>query len=329
MTVERQLGRVWQVAATYLGSYTDRLWNQVAINPGVFLGLDPCTLQGVFYATCTNNGNLNQRRVFSLSSENAEAARLIGNLDIHDDVGTQNYRGLKLSLERRGTGIQVNGNYTLSRCFGHPSFQTGGFPQIANGYTNPEDPDFDLGYCDQDRRHIGVLSVGVPTPQFTGSATRVAFSDWRAGAILSARSGQPVNVIAGQDRAFSGIQNQRVDQVLANPYGDRKTPETWLNPAAFAQPALGTLGNFKRNSVRAPGFWAIDMALSRVVRFGESRSLELRVETFNLLNTFNWGPPTLMNADRTHTNFNSGAFGRITSMGGAPRIMQFGVKYGF
>jgi hypothetical protein len=34
-------------------------------------------------------------------------------------------------------------------------------------------------------------------------------------------------------------------------------------------------------------------------------------------------------ADRTHTNFNSGAFGRITAMAGTPRIMQFGVKYGF
>jgi hypothetical protein len=62
---------------------------------------------------------------------------------------------------------------------------------------------------------------------------------------------------------------------------------------------------------------------------GEGRTLELRVEAFNLLDTFNWGPPTLQNADRTHHNFNSGAFGRITSMAGAPRIMQFGVKYGF
>jgi hypothetical protein len=102
-----------------------------------------------------------------------------------------------------------------------------------------------------------------------------------------------------------------------------------LNPAAFAQPALGTLGNFERNSVRAPSFWSVDMALSRVIGFGGGRNLEVRVETFNLFNTFNWGPPTLMNADRTHTNFNSGAFGRITAMNGTPRIMQFGVKYGF
>jgi len=327
VTLERQIGSVWQVAVSYLGSYTDRLWNQVAINPGVFLGLGPCTLEGVFYATCSTNGNLNQRRVFSLSGENPAAAQLLGNMDIHADLGTQDYRGLKLSFQRRAArGLSLSGNYTVSRCFGDPSFQTGGFPQIANGYTNPDDPAFDRGLCDQDRTHIGVFTAGVQTPQFGGRVASVVLSDWRVSGILSARSGSPLNIIAGQDRALSGIQRQRVNQVLDNPYGD-KTLNTWLNPAAFAQPALGTLGNFRRNSVRAPGFWSVDLALSRLVSFGGTRGLELRVETFNLLNTFNWGAP--ISGGRTDTNFNSGAFGRITSMAGAPRIMQFGVKYGF
>jgi hypothetical protein len=329
VTVEKQLGRVWQVEASYLGSYTDRLWNQIAINPGVFLGTGPCTLAGIFYPSCSTNANLNQRRVFSLNNENPAAALLIGNLDIHTDLGTQSYRGLKLSFQRRaGSGVSLSGNYTLSRCFGDPAFQTGGFPQIANGYTDPAHPELDRGPCDQDRTHIGVVNAGVQVPRFDNRAARVALSDWRVAGIFSARSGQPINVISGQDRAFSGIQNQRVDQVLADPYGD-KTVNNWLNPAAFALPAPGTLGNFRRNSVRAPSYRSIDAALSRLVTFGTGRTLELRVETFNLLNTFNWGPPTLMNADRTHTNFSSGAFGRITSMGGTPRIMQFGVKYGF
>lgn len=48
VTIERQMGATWQVAASYLGSHSDRLWNQVAMNPGVFLGLGPCTLDGVF-----------------------------------------------------------------------------------------------------------------------------------------------------------------------------------------------------------------------------------------------------------------------------------------
>jgi hypothetical protein len=39
------------------------------------------------------------------------------------------------------------------------------------------------------------------------------------------------------------------------------------------------------------------------------------------VNNFNWGNPT--------TNFNAATFGRIQSQAGDPRIMQFGVKYGF
>ena len=120
-----------------------------------------------------------------------------------------------------------------------------------------------------------------------------------------------------------------IDQVLDNPYGSKKTPNDWLNPAAFALPAPGTLGNYKRNSLRDPGYWAIDMALSRLLTFGAGRTLELRAEAFNVLNTFNWGPLQVLQADRTHVNFTSGAFGRITRMAGAPRIMQFGIKYGF
>ena len=50
-------------------------------------------------------------------------------------------------------------------------------------------------------------------------------------------------------------------------------------------------------------------------------TLELRVEVFNLLNNFNWGDPA--------TNLDAGTFGRITTQAGDPRIMQFGVKYGF
>ena len=57
--------------------------------------------------------------------------------------------------------------------------------------------------------------------------------------------------------------------------------------------------------------------------------IELRAEAFNLLNTFNWGPPGLINSDRTHIAFISGAFGRITTISGTPRVMQFGIKYGF
>ena len=106
---------------------------------------------------CSTTANLNARRVLSLSGENPAAAALIGNLDLHTSIGAQTYRGLKLSCRRRAaTGVSLNGNYTLSRCFGDDT--TGGFPQLAQGPTNPDDPDADRGHCDQDRTHLGNLT---------------------------------------------------------------------------------------------------------------------------------------------------------------------------
>jgi len=86
-------------------------------------------------------------------------------------------------------------------------------------------------------------------------------------------------------------------------------------------PAAGTLGNLRRNSIEGPGYWTVDLSVSRLLSLGAAQTLELRIETFNLLNNFNWGTPV--------TNFNSGTFGRILTQSGDPRIMQFGVKYGF
>ena len=49
VTVEQQLGTNWQVSASYLGRYSDRLWGFNAVNYGVFMGLGPCTINGVAY----------------------------------------------------------------------------------------------------------------------------------------------------------------------------------------------------------------------------------------------------------------------------------------
>jgi hypothetical protein len=315
--VERQIGSVWQASAAYLGSYTDRLWGQVQLNPGVFLGLGPCTLNGVFYATCSTNTNLNQRRVLSL--ENPRASRQLGPIDRHAAVGTQDYHAMRLSVQRRSaSGVRLSANYTRSYCVGNTV--TTSFGQVGGGFLKPEDPAFDRGNCTQDRRHIGNVTAGVRTPDFANPALRVLAADWTVSGILNARSGSYLTVTTARDVALIGISGQRVNQLTDDVYGDG-TLNNYLNPAAFAYPAAGELGNHVRGSVTGPAYWTIDMALARNISLGGAKSVELRVETFNLLNHFNWGNP--------QTNFDSGAFGRIQSQSGSPRILQFGVKYGF
>ena len=321
VTLEQQIGTEWGVSVSYLGSYSDRLWTQIQQNPAVFLGTGPCVLGGVSYPVCSTTANLNARRMLTLSGENPASAALIGNMDLHTSIGEQTYRGLKLSARRRAaSGIAINGNYTWSRCYGDDT--TGGFPQLAQGPTNPNDPEADRGHCVGDRTHVANVSLGYETPDVGSAVVSALLSRWRLSGIITARSGSWLTVTTGTDRALNGqrFQEQRVNQVSDDVYG-AKTLASYLNRAAFAQPALGTFGDHERASIRGPNFWTTNLAVSKLISFATAQSVELRIEAFNLLNHFNWGNPG--------TNFNAATFGRIQSIQGEPRIMQFGIKYGF
>jgi len=255
----------------------------------------------------------------------------IGALDLNSDVGWQKYRGLKLTARHRSArGVSLNGTYTLGKCEGTATPDT--FSQTSQGYSDPNNPEFDAGPCDQDRTHLGTLSAGYQTPDVGNRVVHALASNWRVSGILTARSGSPLNITSGRDNAFTGSHSsiQRPDLVSDDIYGEGKDASdvkpgevinNYFNRAAFAQAAPGTLGNAMRNLAVGPAFWQINLAISKLVSVVGMRRLELRVETFNLLNTFNWGNPT--------TNFNSGSFGRIESQAGEPRIMQFGIKYDF
>ena len=71
--------------------------------------------------------------------------------------------------------------------------------------------------------------------------------------------------------------------------------------------------------------WSIDLALPRRLPLGAARNVELRVETFNLLNRFNWGnpgPPLGSAGNANIVNFDAGNFGQIATQAGTPRVGQ-------
>ena len=121
-----------------------------------------------------------------------------------------------------------------------------------------------------------------------------------------------------QDVAGTGITGQRVDQVSDDVYGE-KTLDSYLNAAAFAMPARRHAGQpCAETASKDPGSGRSTCRSRGSCQLAAAQTLELRIETFNLFNTFNWGNPV--------TNFNSGTFGRILTQSGDPRIMQFGVN---
>ena len=318
LSVQKQIGAEWLLSASYIGSHAVHLWGSQELNPAVYLPGGPCTLQGVTYNPCSTPGNRDVRRRLSLQYPKVGGTS-IAFLDLYAPTGTQSYNGLLISLQRRASrGVTVGGNYTWSHCYGESSgANSGGTP--GNTYQDPNNRALDRGNCLSDRRHIFNLTAVGEAPQFANRALRLLASGWRLSGIFRASSGDFLTITGGVDRQLSGVQNQRPDQVLLNPYGN-KSLTNYLNPAAFALPPLGSLGNMRPFNIAGPGTWQFDAALSRIFKLRESQRMEVRFEAYNVTNSLRPGDPV--------TNLNSNIFGQINTSGD-PRIMQFALKYVF
>jgi hypothetical protein len=336
MSVQRQIGSDWLVSASYIGTETAHMWSQKALNPAIYIPGASCTLNGAPYTPCSSTANTNQRRRLSL--ERPVDGQLMANVSDTDAGGTQSYNGMLLSLQRQVShGISVNSNYTWSHCVGDYADVNSQGPAADETYTDPTNRRADRGDCLSERRQNLNFTALAETPQFANSKVRMIASGWRFSSIYSISSGAPFTIITGSDRSLTGAglggaNNQRVNQVLGNVYGDTsgRPLTTYVNPAAFTLPTLGTLGNIGRNTVRGPHTWSFDMAASRSLRVRENQRVELRIEAFNVTNSFRPGGISTQGTSGSgaYLSLASNTFGQIRNALD-PRILQFALKYVF
>ncbi len=306
VSLQRQVGKDWLLAANYAGSRGRRSWVGDQLNPAVYI---PGTCAG---AACSTTANVNQRRV--LIRENPQQGQFYGSIIAVDDSGSSDYNALLLSVQRRSvSGLSVQGNWTLAKCV---SDNTNYEPGVAG--TNlmiPGNPGADRGSCgNSDRRHVVNVSLVYQTPRRSG-ALGAFVSDWQLSSIITGSTGGHFSVTTGVDNALSGQTGERPNQVLDNVYANKGYQ--WLNAAAFSSPDPGTYGNLVVNSIEGPGRFNIDMGLVRSFRLGTDRQIQFRAEAFNVTNR--------VQLDNPVTALNSPTFGFITSAGD-PRIIQLAVK---
>jgi hypothetical protein len=194
------------------------------------------------------------------------------------------------------------------------------------------------------------LSVVAQAPKFSNRALRLIASDWQIAPIVKIRSAQFYTVTTGVDTALNGQSGapltnqggQRVNEAAgvspyaSNPNGCTNAPcVAWGNPSAFSPPAAGTLGTLSNNSLRGPGFFQFDMALSRTFAIQEKRTLQVRAEAFNLPNHVNLSAPapsTNSPTSYTITSDVSGTSGLQGATGlsdGDYRVIQLALKFVF
>jgi hypothetical protein len=153
--------------------------------------------------------------------------------------------------------------------------------------------------------------------------------------VFTARSGQAFNLAVNGDIAnITGSGSTLSGYGRPNFIGNPNAPCTingatvaargeacYLNPAAFAVPS-GSFGNSGRDVFRDEPFFNMDFSLVKNIPFGESRSIQLRFESFNTFNFQILGTPNT-------TIFNNTGFGVIQQIASTPRELQMGAKITF
>ena len=92
--------------------------------------------------------------------------------------------------------------------------------------------------------------------------------------------------------SYSAGEATRPDRVAKGAV-DSPGPDLWFDRNAFPVVPTGSyrFGNSGRNILDGPGAIVINMSLSRRIRFAESRSLQFRLESFNMPNHPNFSLP--------------------------------------
>ena len=126
----------------------------------------------------------------------------------------------------------------------------------------------------------------------------------------------------------NGVNNELLDtpQMTSGPLEINTNPRNGrpeFNTSLFAPETLGQLGNAARRFFYGPGIENFDMQISKTVRLTESKSLDIRVEAFNVFNHAQFYGPSAVDGEINDPNF-----GRVVSAA-APRLVQLAVKFHF
>ena len=244
--------------------------------------------------------------------------------NIRDASDFSTYHAWQTSLRKRlSYDLAFNVNYTWSRnmALSQGDLWGGNDPEVQDE-TNYR---ADYGPITQNRTHSFTFDSAYTLPADrwlnAGSVLKQVVGGWQLAGILGIANGAWLNVVQP-----STFLNSRPDVNGTDPYTDGSNRLLYLNRAAFTIIPTGPSGapirpgNLSKNAFRGPGFWNLDLSISKDFKFHEHYGLKFRVDMFNATNSVRLGNPILQ--------INNALFGQITAVAAA-RTMQMGLRFTF
>ncbi len=261
-----------------------------------------------------------------------EFGNRLAQMDFKTSGGTDHYDSMQVTLNRRfSSGLTFGSQWTWAHSIGN----TGGSNE-ANTTQDPTNFGLDRGNNNFDVRHSVNVSALYEIPfgsgrRFGGDANPVLkalLGGWQLGEVWNFNSGLPLEVrVTRPDIVYLDQRNhtyvtapivvngapvtvpvmnvpgggnfrnfRRPDYVGGDPFLHTGDKRFFLNPAAFAIPAPGRIGNLGRNVLHGPVLSQFDLTAQKQFPLSEKLKLEFRAEIYNLFNRANFAnPPVQLN----------------------------------
>jgi hypothetical protein len=234
-----------------------------------------------------------------------------GTINAEVPFKNNDYDSLQTKVTRRFAGGSSAGFvWTWSKTIDYQGNEELG----ALKFPYPGNWDMNRAVADFDRTHNFKI-YGMLIPPFgkgqmwaqSGWASRI-LGGWQLNPIVSYLTGLPFTVTAANGPLNANGATQTADQVGAYKYIGGQPLRTgatcaqtdmschYFDPTAFAAPLITSnanahFGNTGRNQFRGPGYFEVDLSVSREFKLTERFGLQLRAEAFSLTNTPHFANP--------------------------------------
>jgi Carboxypeptidase regulatory-like domain len=342
LTVQHSLGKQWVLEVGYVGTHSIHLREtRDALESQDATPTNPVVVDGNSITTNTFDNAIARSR--------AQGINGYAGFQLFANDAYSHYNSLQTTLSRRWGAGYFQAAYTFSKSTDATSTGNTAFNTAFNDESTLNDS---RGLSDFDRTNRLVVSYRYDLPFFKSAEglTHRLLAGWAVSGITIAQSGAPFSVLdSGAGTGFLGAGSApgvlTASLAPGATIGSAMTTGSigtrvngYLNLSAFTPAPLlypglcdpinnpnfctTGFGNLGRNTFRGPGQQNWDFSLIKNFKITERQELRFTTDFFNIWNHANFANPAF-------TDVEGGNFGKITSTVGAPRLIQFSLRYAF
>jgi hypothetical protein len=325
----------------YTESYTLSLQRQVASNTLLSIGYIANQAHHLLVLQSANPGNPQLCLItpgcgpFSETGVRGPFSSQFDAVTYQKTIGNSHYNALEVNL-RHGSGpLEFMVGYTYSKSIDQSSdLAEPVYPTAIDASGKEIGPGLNRAISAFDMTHNFVASYHYELPfhHLFQNHERLT-KGWVVSGITRFSTGFPVTLFNNNDTSLlgtipNGINNNGVDAPDVAPGNleistDPRNGRPAFNASLFTLPALGQVGTARRRFFYGPGISNFDMAIEKNLRLSESKSLEFRLEAFNVFNHAQFYGPATING-----NISSANFGQVVNAA-PPRLVQLAAKFFF